>query len=339
MAKIGILHTAYVGDLILCSQTIEALYINGHQISLFTSSAGVRLYNDDIRIKKTVLVPKKNKIQCFSKITKSLRECDHILVPHRSLTSAIMVFLSRRPSIGFKGRYSFLYQKSIQVSQKTFEAERILSLVPKDWIPISPKLPYWKSPSQDKIQKRMVEVPFLKDLLEKKYFMISPGSQWPTKRYPMSQLSELVRLHLDSQKDLYCFMNTGPGEEELGQEFLKYLPEEYHSRIFHFMPGFTSFLDLFIILERSLFAISNDSALVHLAWAFQKPTLGIYGPTGTDHGFTPPGTVIGNLPSQGIKLDCQPCSFHGHKVCPRQHHRCMKDLDPKFLYDLMNHVP
>jgi heptosyltransferase-2 len=65
--------------------------------------------------------------------------------------------------------------------------------------------------------------------------------------------------------------------------------------------------------------VSNDSGLMHIAAALQRPLVVLYGPTSP--AFTPP--LADNAHILQIDVDCGPC-FQRH--CPEGHHRCMQDL-------------
>jgi heptosyltransferase-2 len=65
--------------------------------------------------------------------------------------------------------------------------------------------------------------------------------------------------------------------------------------------------------------ISNDSGLMHIAAALQKPLIAIYGPTSPN--FTPP--LSDNSVITQIDVDCGPCF---QRTCPEQHHKCMKEI-------------
>ena len=64
--------------------------------------------------------------------------------------------------------------------------------------------------------------------------------------------------------------------------------------------------------------ITGDSGPMHLASAFQVPTVAIFGPTQdteTSQWMNDKSTIVKK------NLDCQPCMM---RSCPLKHHNCMK---------------
>jgi ADP-heptose:LPS heptosyltransferase len=92
------------------------------------------------------------------------------------------------------------------------------------------------------------------------------------------------------------------------------------------------------LVKRSKFIISNDTGLMHIAAAFKKPIISIWGNTVPSFGMTP---YYGN---QNIKsaiienknLRCRPCSKIGYDTCPKNHFKCMQQISVQEVVDTVN---
>lgn len=81
--------------------------------------------------------------------------------------------------------------------------------------------------------------------------------------------------------------------------------------------------------------VSNDTGLMHIAAAYGKPVVSLWGNTSPGMGMFPyygynnlktrvaPQSVI----VENTNLGCHPCSKIGYDKCPKRHFKCMNDLD------------
>jgi len=95
------------------------------------------------------------------------------------------------------------------------------------------------------------------------------------------------------------------------------------------------------LVQRAQVIVSNDTGLMHIAAAFKKPIISLWGNTSPEFGMFP--YYGGNNLQQRIsplsvlmenkKLYCHPCSKLGYNKCPKGHFRCMNDLDVNVIVD------
>jgi heptosyltransferase-2 len=91
------------------------------------------------------------------------------------------------------------------------------------------------------------------------------------------------------------------------------------------LAGWTSLPELFAVVSKLSFLLTNDSSLMHIGEALKVPLLAIFGPTVRPFGFAPYRSS--SRVAEVVNLPCRPCTLHGGDECPLKHHLCMKDVD------------
>ena len=83
------------------------------------------------------------------------------------------------------------------------------------------------------------------------------------------------------------------------------------------------------LVRKSKFVISNDTGLMHIAAAFKKPILSLWGNTVPSFGMYPyyGDSLIPHYQFEVHKLWCRPCSKIGYKKCPLRHFKCMEKIE------------
>ena len=85
--------------------------------------------------------------------------------------------------------------------------------------------------------------------------------------------------------------------------------------------------------------LSNDTGLMHIAAAFRKKIVSVWGNTIPEFGMYPylPGMNSRSSYMAEVKgLSCRPCSKLGYKSCPKKHFRCMTDIDTQKISGFLN---
>lgn len=71
--------------------------------------------------------------------------------------------------------------------------------------------------------------------------------------------------------------------------------------------------------------ITHDTGMMHIAAAFHKEIISVWGNTVPEFGMT--AYTEGGHIFEVKNLDCRPCSKIGHKECPKGHFKCMQRID------------
>jgi heptosyltransferase-1 len=141
-----------------------------------------------------------------------------------------------------------------------------------------------------------------------RYALMFPGTNWPTKRWPVERFADLVG-PLRARFGLETVVGGAPNEVELGAKIAGAAAN---------LAGRTTLNELVALVRRSDLVISNDSGPMHLAAALGKPLVAPFGPT------NPVRTGPFGRPDSVVRLDI-PCSPCYSRRCT--HQSCLRQLD------------
>jgi heptosyltransferase-2 len=152
----------------------------------------------------------------------------------------------------------------------------------------------------------------------------SSGAYGAAKRWPLEHFSRLAR-RLVERTDHDVLVLCGPGEREAAQAIAR---GAGCRRVFSLADQPLGLGTSKACLQRSRLMVSTDSGPRHVAAAFGKPVITLFGPTMPVWVQNP--TVRGV--DLQLELDCIGC---GKRACPLGHHRCMRELS---VDDVFGHV-
>lgn len=148
----------------------------------------------------------------------------------------------------------------------------------------------------------------------KPYAILSIGGTHSTKKMPLEKWVELLDL-----LSLPAMVIGGKEDQENGQ-WIEKQGLAKGKTVWNACGNFTIGGSAYLIKDANL-VLTHDTGMMHVAAAFQKPIVAIWGNTTPQLGMYPFRTSYINMEVNG--LDCRPCSKIGFEKCPKGHFRCM----------------
>src|SRR4030095_14738637 len=155
------------------------------------------------------------------------------------------------------------------------------------------------------------------------YIGLVVGGAHGTKQYPLHKLKKFCgEIHHP------VIVLGGKEDIDVGDELSKLDSHKIYNAC-----GKFSLNESADLVRRSKLVVTNDTGLMHIAAAFKKPVISLWGNTVPQFGMYP---YYGNSSIQNLKfeiqdLSCRPCSKIGYDVCPLGHFKCMEMIDPDLL--------
>jgi heptosyltransferase-2 len=143
-----------------------------------------------------------------------------------------------------------------------------------------------------------------------------PGAEYgPAKRWPARHFAELARRL--AATDFPVWIVGSAKDAAIGAQI-----EQLSGGAARNLCGRTDLAQAIDLLSCARLAVSNDSGLMHVAAALDRPLVALYGSSST--AYTPPLSRRARLLSLG--LECSPCF---KRECPLGHFKCLNDLTPE----------
>ena len=253
------------------------------------------------------------------------RYYDQAIVLPNSLKSALIPYFAGIPiRTGFVGemRYGLLNDaRKLNKHALPLMVERFAQLAEAPKEQISRPLPPPLLKVSD-AQRKVVLDKFNLNL-KQPVAIFCPGAEYgPAKRWPISYFAELAQ---ELQRQGYTVWIVGSNkDQEVGDKIVALGNPNTRN-----LCGASNLAEAIALLSCASLVVSNDSGLMHIAAALDRPMLALYGSSSPS--FTPP---LSNQ-AQVLKLDiaCSPCF---QRECPLGHFKCMKNLTPQMVAE---HLP
>jgi heptosyltransferase-2 len=157
--------------------------------------------------------------------------------------------------------------------------------------------------------------------------ILCPGAEFgPAKQWPANSYAEVAEACL--RKNWQVVILGSQADKTIAAEITSNISSVRQNELYN-LCGQTELQEAIDLLATANYVISNDSGLMHIAAALQKPLVAIYGPTSPS--FTPP--LAANAQIEQIDVDCGPCF---QRTCPEHHHRCMHNISSEKIIKHLN---
>jgi heptosyltransferase II len=253
-----------------------------------------------------------------------------IVLPNSFKSALIPLYAGIEKRIAWKGEWrNFLLSDCRRLDKKAFPlmVQRFAALAypdsnePPDHIP-NPRL------QSDPNSVAQTLATF--DLgVEDRILAICPGAEFGVaKQWPAEHFAATCKTKIDEGWQVWIFGSEK--DAEVSDKILQMLAEEQRQKCVS-LAGRTTLSQAIDLLSLAEAVVSNDSGLMHIAAALDKPIVALYGSTSPD--FTPPLSNKSKLLFTDI--DCRPCF---QRACPLEHKKCLTELEPSRAVAAINEL-
>ena len=152
-----------------------------------------------------------------------------------------------------------------------------------------------------------------------------PGAEYgPAKRWPAEHYAALARELCTT--DTPVLLLGSPKDASVCDEIVAMSHGTARN-----LSGKTTLFEAIDLIAAARLVVSNDSGLMHVAAALQRPQVALYGSSSPD--YTPPMNARAQILS--LNLECSPCF---ERVCPLGHFQCLRELKPAAVFVAANAV-
>jgi heptosyltransferase-2 len=152
--------------------------------------------------------------------------------------------------------------------------------------------------------------------------VFAPGAEFgPAKRWPARHFAALAQAIIAQDAGAQIALLGSPKDKAACDEIIEITGS---ANMFN-VAGATSLSEAIALIAHASAVVANDSGLLHVASALNRPVIALYGPTDPDH--APPFSDMAR--SMSLRLECSPCR---QRECPLGHQDCMQKMLPASVW-------
>lgn len=309
MVKFLIIRFSSIGDIVLTTPVIRCLkqQVVDAEIHFLTKKEYGFILENNINIAKVHLLD--NNLKELAQELKH-EHFDHIIDLHKNLRTARVKRMLKLPVFSFN---KLNYEKWLLVNFKKNRMPNIHIVdrymdtlkvfdIENDNLGLEFFIPYRDGLVPEEIDEK----------LKNGYVVIAVGGQWFTKQMTNDKLVSLIG------KINHPVVLLGGKEDIEKAAFCE-------SKLPHIinLTGKFNLNQSASVVKQANIVISHDTGLMHIAAAFKRKIVSVWGNTVPEFGMYPYLPGIPSIISQVSDLKCRPCTKIGFRNCPKKHFNCM----------------
>jgi ADP-heptose:LPS heptosyltransferase len=313
--KILVVRFSSIGDIVLTTPVVRCLkqQLPGVEVHYLTKTKFVGILSSNPHIDKLHTINRS-----INEVLSTLKseKFDFMVDLHTNLRTKSLLWKLRVPSASFPklNFQKWLYVRfkvnklpEIHIVERYFETVKSLG-VKNDQQPCD----YFIA-SDDQVDVSTL------GLEPNAYVAFAIGAQFATKRMPLNKLVEVCNA---IEKPIVLL--GGPEDAETAKAIISHSTSNIQSQCGTLRLGQSA-----SVVQQAELLVTHDTGLMHIASAFNKRIISIWGNTTPALGMYPymPQNSKNYSIHQVEGLSCRPCSKIGFQACPKKHFSCMQLQD------------
>ncbi len=322
MKKILVIRFSSIGDIVLTTPVVRALkeQLNA-EVHYLTKKSFVSFLEPNPNIDTIYSIEKE-----IDEVVADLQKenYDFVVDLHNNLRTARLKKALKKPNKSFK---KLNIEKWLLVNFKLDKmpdvhiVDRYLDTVKELGIKNDHKGLDYYIPTKDEVALNSLPTGF-----DKGYIGFVIGGQHATKMLPEEKITSVIK-----KLNKKVVLLGGPEDAEKANRIEKTIGENVYNAA-----GKYNLNQSASLVKQADAIITHDTGLMHIAAAFQKKIISVWGNTVPELGMYPYQAGEGSQIMEVKDLSCRPCSKIGYKKCPKGHFKCMVNQDEELIISLLH---
>lgn len=323
MPKFLIIRFSSIGDIVLTSPIVRCVkkQIPGAEVHYITKKAFASVIESNSHIDKLYSIEKD-----VSEVIKELKKenYDFVIDLHHNLRSMQVKQGLKKPSASFP---KLNVEKWLKVNLKIDKlpdmhiVDRYFETVESLNIKNDGEGLEYFIPAKDE-----VKITTLPATHQNGYIGFVIGARHFTKRLPLHKI-------IDICKGIDVPIVLLGGKEDI--ESAKQIEAAIGTKVFNAC-GKYNLNQSASLVKQAKKIITHDTGLMHIAAAFKKDIISVWGNTIPEFGMYPYKPGANSHIVEVKNLNCRPCSKIGYKACPKKHFKCMEQISEEEIISMVN---